>query len=79
MKKHKMNSKFFLLFVLNRCEQADKDFEKLSKTHLEYEFVKVDVDAAPQAKGYFAVKVKTQMNLKCKIIQNKGQYTDHFR
>jgi len=25
--------------------------------------VKVDVDAAPQAKGYFAVKVKTQMNL----------------
>lgn len=49
---------FFLKFVWNRCEQADKDFEKLSKTHLEYEFVKVDVDAAPQAKGYFAVKVR---------------------
>lgn len=48
----------FLYFYFS-CEQADKDFEKLSNTHLEYEFVKIDVDKAPQAKGYFAVRVMT--------------------
>jgi len=31
---------------------------------LEYEFVKVDVDAAPQAKGYFAVKVNINESLR---------------
>ncbi|EAR82289.3 thioredoxin (macronuclear) [Tetrahymena thermophila SB210] len=47
------------------CEQADKDFDKLSDTHLEYEFVKIDIDKAPQAKGYFAVRCEPEFLLLC--------------
>jgi len=44
---------------------------------LEYEFVKVDVDAAPQAKGYFAVKVNINEFLR-RNHTNKYEYTDVF-